>query len=134
MAPAAPRPRAAGRDARGTVAELQARAEAVRGEREEKERAAARVAAERRAKEAERARRVRLDTLAKRGESVWTEIETEIERRNAGGYDRAAALLTDLQAVAQEQGRTTAFARRLEDIRGRHGSKKRFIERIERIG
>ncbi len=127
------RPAAAAFEPR-TVADLEARAEEIRGEREEKEQAAARAAAERRAKEAERARRVRLDTLAKRGESVWAEIEREIERRNASGYDRATVLLTDLQVLAQEQGGIIAFARRLEELRGRHGSKKRLMERIVGIG
>lgn len=117
-----------------TVADLEARAEEIRGERKEEERAAARAAEERRAKEAERARRIRLDTLVKRGEPVWTEIEREIERRNANGYERAAALLTDLQVLAQEKGGTVAFARRVEELRGRHGRKKRLMERIGGIG
>ena len=73
-----------------TVAELRARAAAVRNERETA--AAQRREAERRrqAEIAARTRRVRLDALAQRGTaSVWREIETEIERRNAPGYERA---------------------------------------------
>jgi len=38
--------------------------------------------------------------VRRRGESVWTEIETEVERRSAPGYDRAMALLADLQQLA----------------------------------
>ncbi len=32
------------------------------------------------------------------------------------------------------QGLRDAFARRMEELRARHGSKKRFMERIEGIG
>ncbi len=31
-----------------------------------------------------------MDDITRRGETVWTEIEAEISRRNAPGYDRAA--------------------------------------------
>jgi hypothetical protein len=73
---------------------------------------------------------VRLDALARRGEDVWREIETEIERRNASGYDKAAALLLDLRTIADE-GRTIAeYSRRLRTIRERHVRKERFLERL----
>ena len=73
-----------------TVGELRARAEAIRHARERAE--AERVAAEqkRREEEAEQPRRTRLDAIERRGESVWREIDADIERRNAAGYDRAA--------------------------------------------
>ncbi|HYS88529.1 MAG TPA: hypothetical protein VEN78_26530 [Bradyrhizobium sp.] len=75
-----------------TVGELCARAHAVGLAREQA--AAEKLAAERKrqVEEAEKAGRVRLDTIAQRGESVWRDIEAEIERRNATGYDRAASL------------------------------------------
>ena len=38
------------------------------------------------------------------------------------------------QGLRDERVGITAFARRLEELRGRHGSKKRFMERIEGIG
>ncbi len=119
---------------RRTLAELQARAGEVREAREQKAREAARAAAERQAKAAERARRARLDALSQRGKAVWPEVEAQIELRNASGYDRATALLVDLEALAKEEGTETAFARRVAAIRERHGSKKRFIERIEGLG
>ncbi len=119
---------------RRTLAELQARAGEVREAREQKAREAAQAAAERQAKAAERARRARLDALAQRGKAVWPEVEAQIELRNAGGYDRATALLVDLEALAKEEGTAAAFARRMAAIRERHGNKKRFIERIEGLG
>ncbi len=116
-----------------TVGDLKSRAKAIRGERE---RAAAEKAAadkRRKAEEAEKARRSRLDSVARRGESVWRQIETDIEARNAQGYDRAASLLIDLAALAREHGATETFTRRLHGIRERHARKGQFIKRLETI-
>lgn len=104
---------------------------------EARERAAAeRMEAERRrqAEEAEKARRVRLKALKQRGAGVWREIEGEIERRNASGYDRAASLLSDLQLLAAEEGNWDDFSRRLIAIRERHEKKGKFIERLTKLG
>jgi hypothetical protein len=116
-----------------TVGDLRARAEAIRRARERAE--AQRVAAEqRRTKEkAERERRTRLADLARRGESVWEEVETEIARANAPGYDRAASLLLDLRAVAEEEGAAAGFARRLATLREKHARKRVFIMRLANL-
>lgn len=117
-----------------TVDQLRARAEAIRQARERAQ--AEKVAAEqrRREEEAERSRRARLDAIRRRGESVWREIDTEIERRNATGYDKAASLLLDLRAVSEEKGTREDFVRRLREIRDRHARKERFIERLTKLG
>lgn len=120
--------------ARRTVRELQARAHDIRLARE---RAAAEKAAEERRRQteaAERARQARLEAIQRRGDSVWQEIEEEIERRNAAGYDKAAALLSDLKVLAEQLGTTGVFLRRLLEIRERHARKGRFIERVAAIG
>ena len=120
--------------ARRTVRELRARADDIRLARE---RADAEKAAEERRRQteaAERARQARLDAIQRRGDSVWREIEEEIERRNATGYDNAAALLSDLKVLAEQQGTTGVFLRRLLEIRERHARKGRFIERVAAIG
>jgi len=57
-------------------------------------------------------------------------VEAEIERRNAPGYDKAAALLLDLSAIAETRGTPTEFGRRLNEIRKRRARKDRFIERL----
>jgi hypothetical protein len=103
-----------------TVGELRARARALGLAREHA--AANKLAAERKrqVEEAEKARRVRLDTIARRGESVWRDVEAEIERRNTTGYDRAASLLLDLRAVAEGRGAMPDFEKRLRAIRERH--------------
>lgn len=114
-----------------TVGALRMRAREIAKARERA--AAERREAERRrqAQEAEKARRARLKALKQRGESVWREIEAEIERRNASGYDRAATLLSDLRALADEDGSQADFRRRLASIRARHQKKVKFIERLE---
>jgi hypothetical protein len=117
-----------------TVGELRARARALGLAREHA--AARKLAAERKrqVEEAEKARRVRLDTIARRGESVWRDVEAEIERSNATGYDRAASLLLDLRAVAEERGAMPDFEKRLRAIRERHAHKKQFVVRLAKIG
>ena len=117
-----------------TVGALTHRAAEIRRERERAE--AERQAAEqrRRDEEAERARRKRLGALRGRGEAVWREIETEIARRKAPGYDRAAAQLFDLRAIAAEDGTLVDFIDRLDAVRDRHARKKRFLERLKGLG
>lgn len=97
--------------------------------------AAVQAEEERRRQEREQAeaRAARLTAVARRGESAWREVENEIERRNATGYDRAVALLADLRAVADQDGKSEAFARRLTDLRSRHERKSRFIERLDML-
>lgn len=117
-----------------TVADLRARADVIRQARERA--LAEKVAVERKRheEEAERSRRARLDAILMRGESVWREIETEIERRNAAGYHKAANLLLDLKVIAKEKGASEDFLQRLQEIRSRHARKERLIERLAKLG
>lgn len=117
-----------------TVGDLRSRARAIRSARKRAETEKAVAERRRRVEEAEKARRARLDAIARRGESVWRDIETEIERRNAAGYDKAASLLLDLRTIAEERGTMEDFARRLRAIRERHARKERFIERLAAMG
>lgn len=89
-----------------TVADLRARVEAIRIARERERIARLEAEAARQAKAAERARRAHLDSIRRRGEAVWTAAEAEIERRNGAAYERAAALLHDLRAIADQDGST----------------------------
>jgi len=105
------------------IGEARERAEAERREAERRKQAA----------EAEEARRARLKLLKQRGTRVWHEIEQEIERRNASGYDQALNLLCDLQALAAEEGSQDDFSQRLASIRERHEKKGKFIERLIKL-
>ena len=116
-----------------TVGELRSRARAIRVTRERAQ--AERAAAERRrqAAAAEDARQARLVAIARRGEGVWRDVESEIQRSSASSYDKAAGLLFDLRAVADERGTMRDFTKRLWAIRDRHARKARFIERLAEI-
>lgn len=116
---------------RRTVGEIRAKAREIRDARERAEAEWRRAEEARKAKEAENARRARLDAVRRRGDSVWREIETEIERRNGHSYDRAAALLTDLKQLAAEGDTAAEFSRRLAAIRERHARKGQFVKRLE---
>ena len=117
-----------------TAGTLRMRAQEIGQERERAD--AERREAERRrqAAEAEKARGVRLKALKQRGASVWREIEDGIERRNPAGYDQAISLLSDLQALAEEEGSQDDFNSRLGSIRASHEKKGKFIERLNKLG
>ncbi len=117
-----------------TVGELRARAAVIGLAR--KEAAARKLEAERTraAEEAEKARQARLTAIARRGEGAWRDVEADITRSNASAYDRAAGLLIDLRAVAEDRGTLPDFEKRLRAIRERHARKERFIERLAKMG
>jgi hypothetical protein len=117
-----------------TVGELKAAAERVREERER--RAAKKAAAEqrRRGEAAARARAEHLAFLAKRAEWAWSEVETQVEARNAHSYDRATTLLVDLREIAAGDGRASDFARRVAELSDRHARKGQFIRRLQSNG
>lgn len=104
--------------------EARAKAEAERQEAEQRRQAEAH----------ERARRERIDVLRKLDEGAWRLVEDDIMRRNAPGYDRAAAMLADLEALAAEDGWLPSFSGRIAAIRSRHSGKGKFIERIVGLG
>ena len=60
---------------------------------------------------------------------TWQDVKVEIERRNPRGYDKAASLLFDLRALADERGTMPEITRRLAMIRDRLAGKGRFLER-----
>ncbi len=114
-----------------TVSDLRARASEIRNAREAAEaelRKARRLESERRKEEE---RRARLRGLRLRGEDVWQDIENEINMRNVSAYDRAAALISDMRAIAEEDGASDAFSIRLNSLLSRHSRKGRFLERLD---
>ena len=54
--------------------------------------------------------------------------------RSATSYDKAALPLSDLKAVAEEQGAIDDFLRRLCAVRQQRGRKERLIERLAGLG
>ena len=118
-------------DGQRTVSTLRARADEIRKARKAAEAARREAKRQERAREAEKKRRIRLNYLKRRGLSVWGEIESEIQKRNADGYERAAGLLTDLRVLAEEDNTLDAYSERLSVLRTRHSRKARFVERLE---
>jgi hypothetical protein len=116
-----------------TVGELRARATEIAAARKRASETAAQVERERREAEEAQARKKRLAAVAARGELVWRDVENEIERRNAAGYDRAKALLVDLRDVATSQERTNEFERRVGALRQQHARKGQFIDRLRSL-
>jgi hypothetical protein len=117
-----------------TVGALRMRAQEIAEARDRTDAEHREAERRRQVEETEKARRARLKVLKQRGAAVWREIEQEIERRNASGYDRATELLSDLQALAAEEGSQSDFARRLASIRAQHENKRKFIERLNKLG
>jgi hypothetical protein len=117
-----------------TVGELRTRAAEIATARKRAAAAAALAERQRREEVAAAARKKRLAAVAARGELAWREVDNEIERRNASGYDRAKALLDDLRDVASSQGTTNEFERRVDALRQKHARKGQFIERLRSLG
>ena len=95
-----------------------------------------RLQAEKKREEAERlrrqqleeaARQIRIQSLRKKGEAAWIEVENEIGKTNREGYKQAIALLADLRSLAVEDGKESVFRDRLEATAGKHIRKKTFI-------
>lgn len=117
-----------------TAGTLRMRAQEIRDARERADAEQREREARRQATEAEKARRVRLDALKRRGDGVWREIEEGIERRNPAGYELAISLLSDLRAIAVEERSQDDFNSRISAIRARHAKKGRFVERLDKLG
>lgn len=119
---------------RRRVADLRRAAGACAVERRRLAAEQAAVEQARRDRDAAEARSRRLETLSRRGESAWREVENEIDTRQSAGYDRAVALLVDLRALAERNGTVAAFQKRLFGFRARHARKGNFIGRLDQAG
>jgi hypothetical protein len=130
----APAPLTADRKVRRNVGELRERARRLGEERQAAE-AKRRQAAQRRQqrKEAE-AKSRRLDELVQRGETAWKDVEDLIALRNTPAYEKAAALLGDLRDLALRRSTDDEFHHRLVELRKRHRTKPRLVERLTAVG
>jgi hypothetical protein len=80
------------------------------------------------------ARERRLDELAREETAAWSRVDALIATRKPAEYDAAATLLTDLQALAERDGRHDTFAHRITALRQAHARKPSLIERLDRAG
>jgi len=117
-----------------SLAELRARATAIREQRETAEAKRRMAELEQQKREVEALRRKRLFYISQRGEAVWDEVEDEINQRNATAYKRAKALLVDLRDLAKKAGTLATFHARLNALRSRHERKRQLIMRLMDLG
>ncbi|WP_306356290.1 MULTISPECIES: hypothetical protein [unclassified Nocardia] len=125
-----PRPRTVGErtvaDLLGEAARRRAVRERAEAEAEERERA--RVAAR-----AARDRERRLERLAAEGEAVWTRVEALVTTAKPRDYDAAAALLSDLKALADRDERMDRFDIRVADLRTRYANRPALLRRLATV-
>jgi hypothetical protein len=117
---------------RRTIAQLLA---ASKGLYEEKTRQAAEVEARNRARrerEEAKARAAYLEQLSRREPEVWREVDALIASKRPKDYDHAVALLTDLQEVASQSGRSEQTVARIRELQQRHANKPSLMERFQR--
>jgi hypothetical protein len=119
---------------RRTVADLLDGAAQRRADRERRE--AARRAEEQARHEKARAlaRERRLDELARAEDAAWSRVDAMIATRKPAEYDAVITLLTDLQALAERDGRRHTFTQRTMALRQMHTRKPSLIERLNRAG
>jgi hypothetical protein len=102
-----------------------------RSQAEEKRRQAAERKRER---QEARARESRSAQLAPRGAAAWGDVEALIVLRNAAAHETATTLLADLRELALRQGIDDEFHHRLAELRARHRTKRRLVERLGAVG
>ena len=120
--------------ARRTAGELLERAEELR-EAANRAQAQKEDEARRQREAAEAAAKARrLDALAARPVEAWEDVSRLVESKKPTAYDQAVALLEDLRALADREGRATTFAARLGELRRLHARKPTFIERLTKAG
>lgn len=117
-----------------SAAELLDLAHARRTERRERERVARAAAERNRARAAAEAREAHLDRLARDVEQAWQDVDDLIARKNAGAYDSAVALLTDLREMEARAGDTADFDRRVGELRVVHRGKPSLMQRFDAMG
>jgi hypothetical protein len=66
--------------------------------------------------------------------TAWSRVEARIATRKPAEYDAAITLLTDLQALAERDGRRHTFTQRSTALRQTHTRKPSLIERLNRAG
>jgi hypothetical protein len=75
-----------------------------------------------------------LDQLATRTEAAWANVAEWIETKRPRDYDLAVSLLKDLQALADRQGGSAAFRKRLGELRAQHQRKPSLLDRFDQAG
>lgn len=102
--------------------------------KEHARRAAAKLSDAKARREQQRAtaRAQRLDSLAEEGDAVWFRVDGLITTRKPLEYDAALDLLTDLQSLAEREGRMAEFSTCVAALRHKHARKVSMMERLDK--
>ena len=119
---------------RRTVADLLDSAAQRRADRERREAAQRAEKQARHEKARALARERRLDELAHTEDAAWSRVDAMIATRRPAEYDATITLLTDLQALAERDGRRHTFSQRIMALRQTHTRKPSLIEHLNRAG
>lgn len=113
---------------RRQVAEIQHIAQQIRQQRQQAERQAA---AEAQARQ-QAARAIQLKALAADAARVWKDIDTQLNRGVASGYDQALQLTLALAEAMQHVERHAEFQHALNQLLAVHGKRRAWMARLEK--
>ncbi|MDI7277293.1 MAG: hypothetical protein QME94_15055 [Anaerolineae bacterium] len=82
----------------------------------------------------EQRRRQELENLARRQDSLWLEVEGQIQRGQPYAYEKAAELLKRLREVAEYQGRLPDFQARVAELRSRYSRRPSLMACLNAAG
>jgi len=119
---------------RRSVADLKARAEVLKVEREKREEQARALAKAKRAREEAAQREKHLQSLAGKEESLWKKIDSLIKLTQPKPYDEALETLLDLRDLAAKSGTQEAFAKRTAALYAANTKRPAFAARIRKGG
>jgi hypothetical protein len=108
---------------RRRLSELQALAQNLEKQRQEREQ-----------REVEAARCKHLEALGRREAAVWEEIQRLIDKKQAKAYDTAVTYLVDLRDLAALRGQLASFQSRIDRIQDDYSNRPGLLSRLRRMG
>lgn len=125
-------PATVGSAPRRTPAKILALAEAITKDRQRIKREAAERERFRRQQEQAEQRRKHLESLRGRETDLWTQANQLIVTTRPKNYDEATSILQDLRELAEKEGASSAFQRRMQSLCRDHASKPALLERFQK--
>ena len=117
---------------RRTAGEIIARAQDLAEARKKKETEQRALAKAKRELEQAENRRKHLASLVGKEEILWVKVASLIAARQTSCYDEAVSLLHDLQALADREGKSSEFSRRMTILAGEHTRKPALTDRFRK--
>ncbi len=119
---------------RRNVAELKARAEVLRVEREKREEQERARAKAKQAREEAARREKHLQSLTGKEEILWAKIDELVKLTQPKPYDEALETLLDLRDLAARSGQQDAFTKRAAALYAANTKRPAFVARIRKAG